>query len=176
MHPAGLNISNNGKRLALLGHSLHFILAGDVNGGITMKCVKSIFAFTLVASMGLGLAACSASSGMAADTAAAEPVAEQSGAIELPAAEVPAAKEVREVPAKLNKEQAAQEAEEKGSKGGTALTVLAVVVAILLVVLLAVILVLNFAPDSAIALKVDSIIETITSYFSAVDVTGTFLL
>ncbi|MBQ0041570.1 MAG: zinc-ribbon domain-containing protein [Clostridiales bacterium] len=66
--------------------------------------------------------------------------------------------------------------EETSGKGGTALTVIAVIVAVLLVILLAIILVLNFAPDSAIALKLDSVIETITSYFSAVDVPGNFLL
>lgn len=66
--------------------------------------------------------------------------------------------------------------EEAPGKGGTALTVIAVIVAILLVILLAVILVLNFAPDSGIALKLDSVIETITSYFSAVDVPGNNLL
>lgn len=66
--------------------------------------------------------------------------------------------------------------DEAPSKGGTALTVIAVIIAILLVVLLAVILVLNFAPDSAIALQIDSIIETITSYFSGVEIPGRLLL
>ena len=69
-----------------------------------------------------------------------------------------------------------EEEEDEPSKGGTALTVIAVLIAILLVVLLAVILVLNFAPDSAIALQIDSIIETITSYFSGVEVPGRLLL
>ena len=68
------------------------------------------------------------------------------------------------------------EDDEAPSKGGAALTVIAVVIAILLVVLLAVILVLNFAPDSAIALQIDSIIETITSYFSGVEIPGRLLL
>ena len=69
-----------------------------------------------------------------------------------------------------------EEEEDEPSKGGTALTVIAVIIAILLVVLLAVILVLNFAPDSAIALQIDSIIETITSYFSGVEAPGRLLL
>ncbi|MBR7087839.1 MAG: hypothetical protein IKI38_00655, partial [Mogibacterium sp.] len=61
---------------------------------------------------------------------------------------------------------------EEVDKGGGFLTVLAVIIAILLIVLLGVILVLNFMPDSAIALKIDSIIENITSHFTAVDVMG----
>lgn len=69
-----------------------------------------------------------------------------------------------------------KDAEEAPSKGGTALTVIAVIVAVLLVILLAVILILNFAPDSGLAIKLDSVIETITSYFSAVDAPGKFLL
>ena len=69
-----------------------------------------------------------------------------------------------------------KDAEEAPSKSGTALTVIAVIVAVLLVILLAVILILNFAPDSGLAIKLDSVIETITSYFSAVDVPGKFLL
>lgn len=69
-----------------------------------------------------------------------------------------------------------QDEEESSGKGGTALTVIAVIVAVLLVILLAVILVLNFAPDSGIALKLDSIIETITSYFSVLDAPGNLLL
>lgn len=73
------------------------------------------------------------------------------------------------------KAEVVDDAEESG-KGGTALTVIAVVVAVLLVILLAIILVLNFAPDSGIAIKIDSIIEMITSYFSAVDATGNLLL
>ena len=76
------------------------------------------------------------------------------------------------------KEETLEKAEEKEvtGKSGTALTIIAVVVAVLLVILLAIILVLNFAPDSGIAIKIDSIIETITSYFSVVDATGKLLL
>ncbi len=59
---------------------------------------------------------------------------------------------------------------EEVDKGGTFLTVIAVIIALLLVILLAVILILNFAPDSGAAIWVDSIIENITSHFSAVDV------
>ena len=61
---------------------------------------------------------------------------------------------------------------EEVDKGGGFLTVLAVIIAILLIILLGVILVLNFMPDSSIALKIDSIIENITSHFTAVDVMG----
>ena len=60
-------------------------------------------------------------------------------------------------------------------KGGGFLTVLAVIIAILLIILLGVILVLNFMPDSAIAFKI-SVIENITSHFTAVDVMGKQLL
>ena len=76
----------------------------------------------------------------------------------------------------VSKSEAVLDDEEEGGKGGTALTIIAVIIAILLVILLAVILVLNFAPDSDIAMQIDSIIETITSYFSGVEVTGNFLL
>ena len=65
---------------------------------------------------------------------------------------------------------------EEVDKGGGCLTVLAVVIAILLVILLAIILLLNFAPDSAIAIKIDSIIENITSHFTAVEVLGKQIL
>ena len=61
-------------------------------------------------------------------------------------------------------------------KGGGFLTVLAVIIAILLIILLGVILVLNFMPDSSLALRIDSIIENITSHFTAVDVMGKTLL
>ena len=61
---------------------------------------------------------------------------------------------------------------EEYEKGGGFLTVLAVIIAILLIVLLGIILVLNFMPESAIAFKIDSIIENITSHFTAVDVMG----
>ena len=50
------------------------------------------------------------------------------------------------------------------------------VIALLLIVLLGIILVLNFMPDSAIAFKIDSIIENITSHFTAVDVMGREIL
>ena len=53
---------------------------------------------------------------------------------------------------------------------------LAVIIAILLIVLLGIILVLNFMPDSALAFKIDSVIENITSHFTAVDVMGKQLL
>ena len=65
---------------------------------------------------------------------------------------------------------------EEYEKGGGFLTILAVIIAILLIVLLGIILVLNFMPESAIAFKIDSIIENITSHFTAVDVMGRQLL
>ena len=61
---------------------------------------------------------------------------------------------------------------EDTEQGSVFLTVVAVIIAILLVILLAIILVLNFAPDSSIALQIDSVIENITSHFSAIDNTG----
>ena len=61
---------------------------------------------------------------------------------------------------------------EEYEKGGGFLTILAVIIAILLIVLLGIILVLNFMPESAIAFKIDSIIENITSHFTALDVMG----
>ena len=65
---------------------------------------------------------------------------------------------------------------EEVDRGGAFLTVLAVIIAILLVILLAIILILNFAPDSSIALTIDSFIENITSHFTALDAGGEFLL
>lgn len=63
------------------------------------------------------------------------------------------------------------------SEGGSKLTVVAVIIAALLVVVLAVILILYCAPDSMIAWKIDSIIETIVSYFSVVSpIKNTFLM
>ena len=59
--------------------------------------------------------------------------------------------------------------EEEEEKEGKALTIIAVIIAVLLVILLAAILILNFAPDSGIALKIDSIIENITSSSSLID-------
>jgi hypothetical protein len=66
---------------------------------------------------------------------------------------------------------------EEVEQGSTFLTIIAVIIAILLVFLLAVILVLNFAPDSSLALQIDSVIENITSHFGAVDTgSGEYLL
>ncbi|MBQ0018066.1 MAG: hypothetical protein KBS63_02470 [Clostridiales bacterium] len=59
--------------------------------------------------------------------------------------------------------------DEEIEQGSGVLTVIAVIIAILLVILLAVILVLNFAPDSAIAMKLNAVIENIASYFTVVD-------
>lgn len=62
------------------------------------------------------------------------------------------------------------EVEEEEEEGSGALTIIAVILAVILVILLAVLLILQLAPDSAAALKIDSLIENITSHFSAVDV------
>ena len=61
---------------------------------------------------------------------------------------------------------------EEVDKGGGCLTVVAIVIAILLVILLAIILLLNFAPDSSLAIQIDSFIENITSHFTAAPVNG----
>ena len=95
--------------------------------------------------------------------------AEKAAAKAAKAAEKAAAKEAK----------AAEKADlefEEVEKGGGFLTVLAVIIAILLIILLGVILVLNFMPDSSLALRIDSIIENITSHFTAVDVMGKTLL
>ena len=90
-----------------------------------------------------------------------------------------AAKKAEKEAAKAAKKAARAEAAEDDdeAQGGGALTVIAVIVAVLLVILLGIILVLNFAPDRAIAMSIDSIIETITSMFSATSTpAGPFLL
>ena len=103
-----------------------------------------------------------------AEKAAAMSAAEVSGAV---SAAAPAAAAAAAGAAILTADKDDLEIEEV-EKGGGCLTVLAVVIAILLIILLGVILVLNFMPDSAIAFKIDSIIENITSHFTAVDVMG----
>ena len=103
-----------------------------------------------------------------AEKAAAMSAAEVSGAV---SAAAPAAAAAAAGAAILTADKPDMEIEE-AEKGGGCLTVLAVVIAILLIILLGVILVLNFMPDSAIAFKIDSIIENITSHFTAVDVMG----
>ena len=68
--------------------------------------------------------------------------------------------------AKVAKDDVVNDEEEET---GGALTVIAVIVALILVVLLAAILILNFAENSGIAMFLDSLIQNISSYFSAVD-------
>lgn len=82
---------------------------------------------------------------------------------------MPESKTPTAVPEILSEEvrEAEEEEEEEGSG---VLTVIAVILAVILVILLAVLLILQLAPDSAAALKIDSLIENITSHFSAVDV------
>lgn len=60
--------------------------------------------------------------------------------------------------------------DDEEESGGKALTIIAVVIAVLLVILLALILIMNFAPDSALGYKVTTVFENLTSYFSVVDV------
>lgn len=83
-------------------------------------------------------------------------------------AELKAAKKAAKAAAK-----AADDDDEEG--GSKVLTVLAIIIAIILVILLGVIVILNFFPDSAIGIKIDSIVSTTTSYFSAVGGSGRFL-
>lgn len=64
---------------------------------------------------------------------------------------------------------AAIEDEDDEDEGGNALTIIAVIIALLLVVLLAAILVMNFAPDTGIGMKLNAFIENLSSYFSASD-------
>lgn len=113
--------------------------------------------------------------------AVAEPVKEvassaKEDAMAAKKAEKEAAKAAKAAAKAAKKAEKAEQADDEEA-GGSALTVIAVIIAALLVVLLAVILVLNFAPDSGIAMKIDAVIETITSYFSVADsFNGHFLL
>ena len=82
-----------------------------------------------------------------------------------------AEREAKKAAKKAQKEAAASDPQvdyENVDGGSTILTILAVLVAILLVVLLVIILILHVAPDSGIAMKIDQIIENITSSFSAI--------
>ena len=66
---------------------------------------------------------------------------------------------------------------EEVDTGSGFLTVLAVIIAVILVILLAVILILQVAPDSGIAIAIDTLIENLTGGISAVDPgNGPFLL
>lgn len=108
------------------------------------------------------------------------PVEEPKADVKADREAVKAAKKAEKEAAKAAKKAARTEAataDDDEEQGGGALTVIAVIVAALLVILLGIILVLNFAPDSAIAMSIDSIIETITSMFSATGTpNGPFLL
>lgn len=93
------------------------------------------------------------------------------------AAEKAAAKEAAKEAKAAEKAAKAELKAAAKSEGGSKLTVVAVIIAALLVVVLAVILILYCAPDSMIAWKIDSIIETIVSYFSVVSpIKNTFLM
>ena len=86
------------------------------------------------------------------------------------------AKKKAEKKAKKAKKAAALDDDDE-EESGSALTIIAVVISVLLLLLLGIILILNFAPESGIGLKIDTIIQTITSYFSVLDgVNDEFLL
>lgn len=68
------------------------------------------------------------------------------------------------------------EMEDEEEEAGTALTVIAVIIAILLVILLAAILILNFAPDSAIGIKLDQLVQSISAGETFFDGNDGFLL
>jgi hypothetical protein len=122
---------------------------------------------------------------VAENTAEAKAVVDSAAAAVAPAAAVATGaavaagkkdKKAAKAAAKAAKADPTQLEYEEVEKGGGFLTVLAVIIAILLIILLGVILVLNFMPDSSLALRIDSIIENITSHFTAVDVMGKTLL
>lgn len=89
------------------------------------------------------------------------------------------AKKAAKAAKKAAKKKAAKEdleMEEDEEEAGTALTVVAVVIAILLVILLAAILILNFAPDSAIGLKLDALVQNISGVEALFDANDGSLL
>ena len=94
------------------------------------------------------------------------------------AAKAKARAEKKAAKAKAKAETVAAGAEyEEVDTGSGFLTVLAVIIAIILVILLAIILILQIAPDSSIAIAIDSFIERLTGGFSSIDPgSGQFLL
>ena len=115
----------------------------------------------------------------AAEEESAEVEPEAAASVESETAPAPAEEEAPKLSKKEAKKAAKAEAKAKKEKeleledeeeGGLALTVIAVIIAIILVFLLAAILILNFAPDSALGMKLDSIIQSI-SYFGT-DISG----
>ena len=87
---------------------------------------------------------------------------------EAKAAKAKAKAEKKAAKAKAKEETAPEVEYEEVDTGSRFLTVLAVIIAVILVLLLAVILVLQVAPDSGLAITIDSVIEKITGGFSAV--------
>ena len=70
----------------------------------------------------------------------------------------------------------APEEEDEEESGGTALTIIAVIIALILVFLLVAILILNFAPDSAMGLKLDALVQSISCVGTDIDANDGFLL
>lgn len=87
-------------------------------------------------------------------------------------------KEKKEIKAKEKETKAKEKKEKKVKerKGGSALTVIAVILAVLLVIILAMIIVMYCAPYSVLGMKINSIFQTVASFFSSVDVFKTQLL
>lgn len=87
-------------------------------------------------------------------------------------------KEKKEIKAKEKETKAKEKKEKKVKerKGGSALTVIAVILAVLLVIILAMIIVMYCAPYSVLGMKINSIFQTVASFFSSVDVLKTQLL
>lgn len=75
----------------------------------------------------------------------------------------------KELKAQKKAQKAAALEEDDEEEGGSALTIIAVVIAVLLVILLALIIVMNFAPDTGLGIKLNMFVENISSYFSSVD-------
>lgn len=85
-----------------------------------------------------------------------------------------AAKKAKKEAARKAREQALEEEDEE--EGSTFLTVIAVVIAIILIFLLAAILILNFAPESALGMKLDALVQSISALPADGDLTDVFLL
>ncbi|MBQ6621482.1 MAG: zinc ribbon domain-containing protein [Mogibacterium sp.] len=85
------------------------------------------------------------------------------------AAVVTVAEQAAQKQEKAAAEKAAEAAEEDEVKGGGILTAIAIIIAILLIVLLAIILILNFAPDSALAAKLNELIGSFTNFAAVTD-------
>lgn len=87
-----------------------------------------------------------------------------------------AAKKAAKEAKKAAKNAPEEEDEEEEESGGTALTIIAVIIALILVFLLVAILILNFAPDSAMGLKLDALVQSISCVGTDIDANDGFLL